>query len=67
MDEKASDVLLIKQTMDSEVDQYCRMALPVVFRDELIKQTISRRMEQATQLLERFIKRYDSSENHRPI
>lgn len=67
MSEKASDVLLIKATMDSEIQQYSRMELPPTFRDALIKQTVSLRMEQATQLLERFIGRYSATENHRQI
>ncbi len=65
MSEKASEVLQIKRTMDLEVEQYCRMELPQTFREALIQQTVSNRMEQATQLLGRFLKRYDSAENHR--
>ena len=65
MSERASEVLLIKQLMDSEVEQYCRMALPKVFREALIKLTVSFRMEQATRLLECFIQRYDAAENQR--
>lgn len=67
MGDKASDVLLIKATMDSEIQQYSRMELPPTFRDELIKQTVSYRMEQATQLLQAFISRYDSAVNGRSL
>ena len=67
MGSKASDVLLIKATMDSEIQQYCRMELPPTFRDELIKQTVSCRMEQAAQLLQAFISRYDSAINGRQL
>ena len=67
MGTNASEVLLIKQTMDTEIAQYCRMALPVALRDELVKRTVSFRMEQATRVLECFIKRYDIAEKGRSV
>lgn len=61
MSKSASEVLLIKQMLDSEVEQYRRMILPASFREDLIEQATAFRLKQAKNVLECFIQRYDET------